>query len=273
LIGIGVVLLLEYFDDRIRSKTELQQIIAGVPTIATIPEIESWKNSKNAMLITLEDPSSSAAESYRSLRTAIQFNNLDGGSRLIQFTSPTAADGKTTTLANTAVTLSQAGLRVIVVCCDLRRPRVHEYFGLTNEIGFTSVLLGTTSLIDAILEVPNCPGLHLLTSGPKPPNPSELLASRSARELLVSLTELADVVLLDSPPVLPVTDPIVLAGIADSVVLVVSMGISTQSGVKASLEKLDRVSAPLIGVVLNRVEDSEPYSYYRYEHREKHQVS
>jgi non-specific protein-tyrosine kinase len=193
---------------------------------------------------------------------------MDRPTRLVQFTSPTAADGKTTTLANTAVTLSQAGLRVIVVCCDLRRPRVHEFFGLKNEVGFTSVLLGDTLLVDALQEVPGCPGLHLLASGPKPPNPSELLGNPKTRGLLESLAEISDIVLIDSPPLLPVTDPSVLAGIVDAVVLVVSMGTSTQSGVKAALETLARVNAPLAGVILNKVPQTDSYAYYRYSYGE-----
>jgi capsular exopolysaccharide synthesis family protein len=193
---------------------------------------------------------------------------MDRPTRLVQFTSPTSADGKTTSLANTAVTLSQAGLRVVVVCCDLRRPRIHEFFGLKNDIGFTSVLLGDVALADALQEVPDCPGLHLLASGPKPPNPSELLGNPRARDLLESLAELCDIVLIDSPPLLPVTDPTVLAGIVDAVVLVVSMGKSTQSGITAALENLARVNAPLVGVVLNNVPQTDSYTYYRYTYGE-----
>jgi capsular exopolysaccharide synthesis family protein len=241
--------------------------MGGVPTLATIPVVEEWKDHKVTLLVSAEEPNSPVAEAYRNLRTSIQFSGLDHPTRLVQFTSPTAADGKTTTLANTAVTLSQAGMRVIVVCCDLRRPRIHEFFGLSNDVGFTSVLVGDVALVEAIQEVPNCPGLHLLASGPKPPNPSELLSSQKARELLESLADLADIVLVDSPPVLPVTDPIVLARFMDAVILVASLGISTHSGVRSALEALGSVEAPLIGAVLNRVPQSEPYSYYRYTHQ------
>jgi capsular exopolysaccharide synthesis family protein len=268
LIGVGVVFLLEYFDDRIRTKQELEGIVKGITTLGTIPAISDWKDGKNPVLITLSQPHSSAAEAYRSLRTAIQFVGMDRPTRLVQFTSPTAADGKTTTLANAAVTLSQTGLRVVIVCCDLRRPRVHEFFGLKNDIGFTSVLLGETPLEEALQDVPDCPGIHLLASGPKPPNPSELLGSPAARKLLESLAELSDIVLIDSPPLLPVTDPSVLAGIVDAVVMVVSMGTSTKSGIIAALENLARVNAPLIGVILNRVPQTDSYAYYRYSYGE-----
>jgi len=264
LIGLIVVLLLEYFDDRIRSKNELEELMEGIATLGTIPVIPEWKDQKSTVLVTVDQPHSPAAEAYRSLRTAIQFVGLDRPTRLVQFTSPTASDGKTTTLANTAITLNEAGLRVFVVCCDLRRPRVHEFFGLSNDVGFTSVLLGDRQLVDAIQEVPNRPGLHLLASGPKPPNPSELLASAKTRALLESLADLSDIVLIDSPPILPVTDPTVIAAYVDSVVLVASMGTSTRTGIKASLESLARVGAPLVGVVLNKVPESDNYAYYRY---------
>jgi non-specific protein-tyrosine kinase len=268
LIGVGVVLLLEYFDDRVRSKQEFESLVKGVVTLGIIPVIPDWKDKRDPVLVTMSQPHSAAAEAYRSLRTAIQFIGLDRPTRLVQFTSPTAADGKTTTLANAAVALSKAGLRVVVVCCDLRRPRVHEFFGLKNDVGLTSVLLGDTPLEMALQEVPDCPGLHLLASGPKPPNPSELLGNPKTRKLLESLAEAADIVLIDSPPLLPVTDPTVLAGLVDAVVLVVSMGTSTQSGVVAALENLARVDAPLVGVILNRVPQEDSYTYYRYSYGE-----
>jgi tyrosine-protein kinase len=266
-IGIAIILFLEYFDDRVRTKSELEVILNGIPTLGSIPVLEDWKEAKSAVLITLDEPHSSAAEAYRSLRTAIQFVSLDHPTPIIQFTSPNASDGKTTTLANVAVTLSQAGLRVVVVCCDLRRPRVHEFFGLQNGIGFTSVLLGQASLVDVIQDVPNCPGLHVLASGPKPPNPSELLASAKTRILMESLAELSDIILVDTPPLLPVTDPTIISGMVDAVVLVLSMKTSTRAGISAAIDTLAGVNAPLVGVALNRVPNSDTYSYYRYGYR------
>lgn len=264
LIGLGVVLLVDYFDDRIRTKAEFEGVVKGIVTLGTIPVVSNWRNKKDPVLVTMSQPHSSAAEAYRSLRTALQFVGLDRPTHVMQFTSPTAADGKTTSLANAAVALSKAGLRVVVVDCDLRRPRVHEFFGLKNDIGFTSVLLGSTPLEEAVQEIPDCPGLHLLASGPKPPNPSELLGGPNARKLLESLANLSDIVLIDSPPLLPVTDPAVLAGIVDAVVLVVSMGSSTRSGVLAALENLARVDAPVVGVILNKVTSEDSYTYYQY---------
>src|SRR5439155_23031319 len=127
--------------------------------------------------VTLTEPSSSAAEAYRTLRTSIQFMGLDRPLRTLQVTSPSASEGKTTTLANLAVALARAGQRVVMVDCDLRRPRIHDFFGVSNEVGFTSVLLGEVPLSEAVQEVPGERLMMLLASGMLPPNPSELIAS------------------------------------------------------------------------------------------------
>jgi capsular exopolysaccharide synthesis family protein len=209
-------------------------------------------------------PSSVPAEAYRSLRTSIQFLGLDRSIKTIQFTSPSAGEGKTTTLANVAVSIAQAGHRVVVVCCDLRRPRLHQYFDMSNQIGFTSVLLGEATLREALQPVPGLEGLQVLASGQIPPNPSELLSSDRTAELLASLAEYADIVLIDSPPVLPVTDAAVLAGRVDAVVVVAAAGRTTQTQVSRALEVLGRIDAPIAGLVLNRASESVSFAYYRY---------
>src|SRR5207249_10429878 len=134
----------------------------------------------------------------------IQFMGLDQTLKTVQVTSPSPGEGKTTTLANLGVVLSRAGQNVILVCCDLRRPRIHEFFGLSNEVGFTSVLLGDTPLSAALRKVPDEERLMVLASGPEPPNPSELLSGTRAVEVFTALQGMADIVLIDSPPVLPV---------------------------------------------------------------------
>jgi succinoglycan biosynthesis transport protein ExoP len=263
-VGIGIALVLEYYDESIRTKEDLERVTRGLPTLGLIPSIGDWRKTDEAFVVSNSAPMSAPAEAYRSLRTSIQFLGLERSIRTLQFTSPNATDGKTTTLANMAVTMAQAGQSVVVVCCDLRRPRVHEFFGLSNNVGFTSVLLGTAELEDALQPVPDVPGLHLLASGPRPPNPSELLSGRRAQTLLNKLASNADVVLVDSPPVLPVTDPSVLATQVDGVVLVTAVGTSSRRDVARALEILGRVEAPLIGVALNRASEADSYAYYRY---------
>ena len=169
----------------------------------------------------------------------------------IQITSPVAGDGKTTTLANLGVAFARAGQQVALVCCDLRRPSLHEFFGLTNDVGFTSVLLGKVPLTAALQEVPEQDRLYVLASGPLPPNPSELLASRRAREVLASLRVEADIVLIDSPPVLPVSDALVIAGLVDLTVLVCAAGRTSAKEATRAIEALAQVDAALAGVILN----------------------
>ena len=207
---------------RSRPRRTSSGIAAPVPVIGLIPAVGGWKERDEIQLVSLTDPNSAAAEAYRTLRTAIQFIALDRPMRTLQVTSSNASEGKTTTLANLGVALAKAGQRVILVCCDLRRPRLHEFFGLSNDVGFTSVLLGKVPLSGALQDVPEVPRLRLLASGPLPPNPSELLSSGRTEEVFAALKAEADIVLIDSPPVLPVTDALVLFRQVDATLMVFS---------------------------------------------------
>ncbi len=209
-------------------------------------------------------PKSAAAEAYRTLRTSIQFVALDRPLRIIHVTSAGAGEGKTTTLANLGIAMASAGDRVCMCCCDLRRPRIHEFFGLDNTVGFTSVILGQESATGAIQRVPNVPYLSLLASGPLPPNPSELLASERAAEVIRSLAAMYDIVLLDSPPVLPVTDAAIISAVADATIIVIAMGESTRREISRTVEILDQVHATLVGTVLNAISEDTADGYYRY---------
>ncbi|HEY3841900.1 MAG TPA: polysaccharide biosynthesis tyrosine autokinase [Acidimicrobiales bacterium] len=263
-IGLGLAVALEFFDDGIRTRNDLERVSGGLPVVGVVPEIVDWRDDQAQYLVSWSSPKSIPAEAYRGLRTSIQFLGLDRAIKTVQFTSPSAAEGKTTTMVNLAVVMAQAGHRVSVVCCDLRRPRLHGFFNLSNQVGFTSVLLGEATLEEALQPVPGLERLQVLASGQIPPNPSELLSGTRAADLLAQLGEQSDIVLIDSPPVLPVTDAAVLAGRVDSVVLVTSVGISTRSQVTRALELLGRVEASVSGVVLNRASESDTGSYYHY---------
>lgn len=262
--GIGLAFLWDLRDDRIRSRQDLEETLGGLPAIGVIPLIGDWKDRKAPYLISSDRPKSPTAEAYRALRTSIRFISLDENIRKLVVTSPAAADGKTTTSANLAITMAQAGQRVILVGCDLRRPRIQEFFGASNSVGFTSLLLGEHTLDEALQHPVQNDGVILLPSGPVPPNPSELLASGEAGRVIDQLTERADMVILDCPPVLPVTDAAVLAGQADGVLLVTSAGITMRRDTRRSLEILHRVDARVIGAVLNRATEVDAYAYYRY---------
>ena len=248
-LAVGVALVLERFDDSLRSKDDLERTL-DLPVLGTIPVVGGWASGPRPPVVSLATPRSPATEAYRSLRTALQFAPEEMVST-IQITSPVAGDGRTTVVANLGVAFARAGQQVVLVCCDLRRPSLHEFFGLTNDVGFTSVLLGKVPLTAALQEVPEQDRLYVLASGPLPPNPSELLASRRAREVLGSLRLEADIVIIDSPPVLPVSDALVVAGLVDLTVLVCAAGRTSSREAARALEALAQVEAPMGGVILN----------------------
>jgi capsular exopolysaccharide synthesis family protein len=182
---------------------------------------------------------------------------------VVLITSPAAGEGKTTTAVNLAVALSGADRHVVVVDCDLRRPRVHEIFDLPPDPGFTSLLLGRATLTDAVHIVATQERLAALPSGPVPPNPSELLASRATEVVLQSLRSEADAVIIDSPPVLPVTDALVLGRLVDGVVVVVRAGKSTKKELRRTLELLRLGEVRVLGLVLNGTREDRR-DHYRY---------
>jgi capsular exopolysaccharide synthesis family protein len=259
-LAIALALLREYLDDRIKTKDDLESAAAQT-VIGLVPQIPDWKNKDATELVSVSKPNSPAAEAYRTVRTAVEFLGLDQPIGSLQVTSAMAGEGKTTTLANLAVTFARVGQRVIVLCCDLRRPRIHQFFGLSNSVGFTSILLGDAPASEAIQAVRGDLPLGLVASGPLAPNPAELLASKRAVSVIEELDSQCDLLLIDSPPVLPVTDAQVISGLVDGVILVGSAGTSTKREVKRAVELLHQVDAPLIGALLNNVHSKHDASY------------
>ncbi len=251
--GIGLVFLFEYLDDSIKSKDDLQRATGAVlPVLGLIPAVP-WRDRAQARVVSLENPTSPPSEAYRSLRTSVQFLGLEDPLHCLQVTSGSQGEGKTTTVTNLALMMARAGERgVVVVDCDLRRPRLHEFFDLPNDIGFTSVLLGEVPISAALQRFDDEPGLSVLVSGPIPSDPSELLASRRTAEVLASLRVDGALVLLDTPPVLPVTDALVVSKWVDATLLVTSAGQTTRREVQRTMELLAQVDAPLVGTVLNQ---------------------
>ncbi|MGI8757460.1 MAG: polysaccharide biosynthesis tyrosine autokinase [Acidimicrobiales bacterium] len=253
ILGLGTALLIEYLDDSITTKESLEAALHGTPILGTIPAVTGWKDTARPRVETLLAPTSPAAEAYRSLRTAVQFLGLEREQTLVEVTSPRQGDGKTTTAVNLAVSLANGGQRVCLVGCDLRRPRVHEFFELDNQVGLTSVITGESSISDAVQAVDAVPGLDLLASGALPPNPAEVLAGRQMREVLVRLRARFDIVILDCSPVLPVTDAVVLAPAVDVVLVVARSGSTRTHDVERADDALRQVQVAPSGGVLNAI--------------------
>ncbi|HEY0607556.1 MAG TPA: CpsD/CapB family tyrosine-protein kinase [Herpetosiphonaceae bacterium] len=214
----------------------------------------------STQLIALRDPRSPAAEAYRTLRTNIQFSSLDKRLHTLLTTSTAPDEGKTTTIANLAVTMAQAEQRVILVDCDLRRPSLHTLFGLPNTVGLTSLMLEETDQIP--VQKTEVPGLLLLTSGPLPPRPADILGSKRMEAVIARLREHADIVLFDTPPVNAVTDAAVLATKVDGVLLVLRAGATKRDRAREARRLLDKVNANIVGAVLTDVKGEDSYSYY-----------
>lgn len=218
-------------------------------------------SSSPANLIALRDPRSAAAEAYRTLRTNIQFSSLDHPLHTLLATSTAPDEGKSTTLANLAVTMAQAEQRVILADCDLRRPSLHLLFDKPNDSGLTSALLAQEDA-PLPLQSTEVPGLSLLSSGPLPPRPADLLGSRRMEALIARLRAEADIVLFDTPPVIAVTDAAVLATRVDGVLLVLQAGKTRRERAREARTLLEKVKAHIVGVVLNNARLEPGYGYY-----------
>ncbi|MEH7163233.1 CpsD/CapB family tyrosine-protein kinase [Priestia megaterium] len=228
------------------------------------------KAQKNDKMLTLKrrllahnSPKDPVAEQYRTIRTNIQFSNVDQDIKTIVVTSSGAEEGKSTTTSNLATVYAQQGLKVLLIDADLRKPTGHYTFRLENHIGLTNVLTRQSTLAQAVQES-EIPHLSVLTSGPIPPNPSELLASAQMAELLKEMREQFDMIIFDTPPILAVADAQILANQVDGTILVVSSGKTEKDAALKSKELLSNAQGKLLGVVLNnrKVEEGNYYYYY-----------
>ena len=262
LIGLGVALLVDHLDDKILLEEDLK-LATGRPVLSVVPV----DPPPNNLPIALSEPAHDAVEAYRVLRTNLQFLGLDRAIRVVQLTSSLAGEGKTTTSSNLAVVLAQAGHRVALVDGDLRRPRLHEVFGISQSPGFTDLLFGVADE-DVVRSVDVTGGnkLSLYPSGTVPSNPSEILSGRRISQLLTEMGARYDYVIVDSAPVLPVSDSVALAASVDGVLVVAHAGRVTRANIGDTLERLDRVAAPVLGLVLNQARkvSKEYYSYGGY---------
>lgn len=250
LVGLGLVAMLEALDRSVRSTSEAAALFRA-PVLAAVPR-------RRSVVRSAED--GQTAEPYRILRNSLRFMDIGRPLKTVAITSPSARDGKTRTVANLATALAAAGETVTVVDADLRRGELAGVFGATGPAGLTSVLMGTATLAEA-LQTP-APGVQLLSSGPLPSNPAELLGSERFTEILRELAVASDMVLVDSPPVVPVADAVALASSVDAVIIVVRYARTHRQAVQEAARRLTGAKAYVIGYVLNAVARGEQSSSY-----------
>ncbi|MGA7157530.1 MAG: polysaccharide biosynthesis tyrosine autokinase [Acidobacteriaceae bacterium] len=271
IFGVILAFVLESLDTGLRSVAEIESV-SGLPSLALIPRarrsVSDETNLSTAMrnLGTLSSPKSQFSEAFRALRTSLLLSVAGGEPKVILLTSATPSEGKTTVSINLACVLAQRNVRVLIIDADLRRPTVHHRFGLNGKVGLTSVLTGSVNLEDAIQTVPEIPQLDVLVSGPVPPFPTEMLSSETMHQLLERCKGIYTHIIMDSPPLLSVTDSVVLARDADAVVMIVRHGKSSKHAMRRARDLLIRSGAPVTGIVLNAVDLNSPeyYAYYGY---------
>jgi polysaccharide biosynthesis transport protein len=271
--GIALAFLIEALDNTLKTQANVESLL-GVPVLGLIPIIGGKQEDKDEPDKVRErdlgvylDPRSLAAECCRSIRTNILFMSPDRPVRTLVVTSPSPREGKTTTAINLAVTMAETGGRVLVIDTDLRRPRLHRSFGVPNQVGISTVIVGKSTLDEAIKST-DVPNLDVLPCGPTPPNPSELLHTSRFAKVLQDCAARYDRVILDSPPCSAVTDPAVLGNVADGVILIVQAGSTTREAALHACRQLSAAKARVLGVILNEIDFSNPaygYQYYYYQ--------
>ncbi|NOQ42436.1 MAG: polysaccharide biosynthesis tyrosine autokinase [Desulfuromusa sp.] len=262
MLGVGLAFFLEYMDDSIKDP-DLAKRLLGLPALVTIPFLGNKGkpgSGRAHTLVSQLDPKAPAAEAFRALRTSIHFSAINKEKRILMITSPFPGEGKTTISANLAVTLAQTGDRVLIIGCDLRRPALHEFFEGHQLPGLTEVLVGDQTFDDAV-NLTGAPGVDFLSSGSTPPNPAELLGSETMTRLVSELRQRYDHIILDAPPVLAVTDAVILSELADLVLIVFELGRNTTKVTHLMRDQLANIQAPLAGLVFND-KSAKGISYY-----------
>ncbi|HSO75364.1 MAG TPA: polysaccharide biosynthesis tyrosine autokinase, partial [Blastocatellia bacterium] len=281
--GVGLAFFLDYLDNTIKTVEDVGRY-AQLPALSVIPAVAtsaprrltargkklissagSNGTANAATQLASFDHRSSVAEAYRVLRTSVLLSTAGHSPKTILITSGQAGEGKTTTVVNTAISLSQMGASVLIVDCDLRRPTTHKVLGAEHSCGLSTYLSSESVTLDEVIQKLPISNLSLLPCGPIPPNPAELIISDRMKDMLRELAERYDHILVDSPPLINVTDPVILSTMVDGVILVVHGGKSSRDVVQRARQELTNVGAKIFGVVLNNVDlRREGYDYYYY---------
>jgi capsular exopolysaccharide synthesis family protein len=259
LIGAGIAIARERRSDRMEDHHDLERVL-GHPVLAVVPRERDWKDPLRAELVIRSRPQSSTAEAYRALRTSLLAAADREGIKTVLVTSASEGEGKSTTAANLAVALVEAGRRVVLISADLRRPRIHSFFVIPNTRGLADVLAGTVHPEQSVYFP--LPSLMVMPSGPPPTHPADLLESDTMYELLSERPEGTDFIIIDSPPVLPVADGLALASAVDAVLLVADARTTTSASILEAQTRIERVGGRILGAVWNNAERQPGYRGY-----------
>jgi capsular exopolysaccharide synthesis family protein len=266
-MGIALAFTFEFLDNTLKNPEDIRNYL-NVPYLGPVPSFDIEREDiENPELITQYSPKSTASESYRGIRTSLLFSSADRPPKIILVTSAGPSEGKTLTSTNLAITMAQAGSRVVIVDCDMRKPKVHKMFGIGRDKGMSSVLVSNEleNVLQDVIIHSDIPNLDVIPCGPIPPNPSEIIGSQKMSRIMEKLQEQYDRIIVDSPPITAVTDATVLAKFVDGVMLVVHAGVTPRQVVKTGLEQVQGVDANVLGAVLNDVDTGkESYYYYQY---------
>jgi non-specific protein-tyrosine kinase len=274
MLAVGMIFLIDYLDDTVKSPDDIQED-TGLSTLGIIALIQGKEAADK--LVTLAAPRAPISEAFRVLRTNLGFSAIDSGLRSMLITSSSPGEGKSTVVGNLGVVMAQTGKRVIVVDADLRLPTQHKVFGTPNNQGLTTALLDTETPVSQHLQNTRVPGLRIMTSGPLPPNPAELLNSQRMIHIIEELKQECDLVIFDTPPILTVTDAAILGRQVDGCTLVAEVGKTNRSAVIRAIEGLLKADANVFGVVLNKLQLKRMgyydyyyhYQYYAYDYSQK----
>jgi capsular exopolysaccharide synthesis family protein len=264
--GVGLALFLEYLDNTIKTPDDIEERY-DLPVLTTISKSKAKK--KSLYKIVLEQPSSALAESFKTLRAAVLLSSAEAPPKTIMVTSMAPQDGKTTIACNLAASIAESGSRVVLIDGDLRRPLLHEVFELDNTEGLSTFIAGTSDI--KVFEPAVHENLYVVTSGPKPPNPSELLISKRLKILLGAFKEKFDFIVFDTPPIISVSDALVISKIVDAGLVVVRFGKTSYEMMNYGMKQLEGIDAKMIGAVINEVDDRKSGHYYYLYNKEYYQ--
>jgi len=262
--GLALAFAAEFSFDRLTNQEDLEEALPEDRFLGAIPEIDEMEQTAGSSLLGFGPEQSIGAEAYRALAASIEFARLDKPVTVIHLTSPVSGEGKSTTVANLAAAFAETGARVAMVDADVRRPALDRILGAHHDVGLSSVLLGKTTLGEALQEIPDLPGVRLLSPGELPPNPTKMLYARKTEDVFAELRAQFDVVLVDGPPVLPVADALILTQFSDMTILVVRSGVTRRRALRRARNALARVESASLALILNAAPLSGPdgYGYY-----------